>query len=57
MTITEIKDTIIAAAMVCVVVAAHDIALHLTYGGRASAWRPTRPLPVISPAQADQIRR
>jgi len=57
MTVTQVKNTLIVAALVCVVVAAHDIALHLTYGGRASAWRPTRPLPVISPAQADQIRR
>jgi hypothetical protein len=52
----QIRKTLMAAALVCAAVTIHDIALHLTYGGRASAWRPTRPLPV-APAQAAPIQR
>jgi hypothetical protein len=46
----QIRKTLMAAALVCAAVTIHDIAHHLTYGSKASGWRPTRPLPVISPA-------
>ena len=56
MTVTQLKKTLIVAALVCVVVAVHDIGIHLAYGGKASAWRPTRLLPV-APVPADQTQR
>jgi hypothetical protein len=56
MTVTQVKDTLIVAALVCVVVAAHDIVRHFTYGSKASGWRPTQPL-LVAPAPAAPIRR
>ena len=49
MTVTQLKNTLMAAALVCVVVAVHDIGIHLAYGGKASGWRPTRQpqLPIV----------
>lgn len=57
MTVTQLKKTLIVAALVCVVVAVHDIGIHLTYGSKASGWRPTRPLPPVAPVPADQTQR
>jgi len=56
MTVTQVKNTLIVAALVCVVVAAHDIVRHITYGGRPSAWRPTRQSFHLGVA-ADQTQR
>ena len=50
MTVTQLKKTLIVAALVCVVVAVHDVGRHLAYGGKASGWRPTRQLLPVAPA-------
>lgn len=57
MTVTQVKNTLIVAALVCAAVAVHDVVRHLAYGGQASAWRPTRPLPPVAPVPADQTQR
>ena len=49
MTVTQLKNMLVVAALVCVVFAVHDIGIHLAYGSKASGWRPTRrpQLPIV----------
>lgn len=54
MTVTQLKKTLIVATLICVVVAVHDIGIHLTYGSKASGWRPTRQLLPVAPTRPVQ---
>jgi hypothetical protein len=36
MTVTQLKNTLIVAALVCAAVTVHDVGRHFAYGGKAS---------------------